>query len=166
MFRLRQDAEDWLKHIASTKPLKTKFDLNYLCLIVGLASGFKSEPQKNGKVAQEFVDYFVEDYKDAQYLIIGLLVVAELGKNGIDLDEKKSVRDQIRKLVNPESQTKLTSKGIDELNRYASGGFDFLRQQYGISKPYHTAEFLLFIATLTKQTLDESQIWNSMIGSE
>lgn len=165
MFRLRQDAEDWMDKIASAHPISSKFDLYFLCVLVGIASGRMSNPREDGRNAPEFIRVFIEDYKPSQHLIIGLLIVAELGRLGISMNEKDSVRDCIRQLVKPDSQTGLTDEGVDALNQYASGGYDQIRSKIGISKPYQTEVFLQHIVDLTRDNLDNNKTWQSTVQS-
>ena len=102
-FRLREDAEQWFSALDGKEPTKTKFDLYYFCLMAGLASGRTSDAAGLG--AREIVDDFIQDYQPAQRLLIGLLVVAEVRKGGIDLSEKEAVRAVFSRLVTPESKT-------------------------------------------------------------
>ena len=163
MFRLRQDAEEWMQKIASSHPISSKFDLYYLCVMVGLAKGEMSNPRENGRNAPEFVRVFIEDYKPSQHLIVALLIVAELGRLGITMSEKESVRNCIKRLVKPDSQTGLTDEGIETLNKYASGGFDCIRAKYGYSKPQKTEVFLQNIVNLTRELLEDNRNWISAV---
>lgn len=128
MFRLRSDAEKWFAEVEGKDPIKTKFDLYYFCAMAGLASGRSSDPSKAGVPVKDIVASWIEDYKAAQHLIIGLLVVAELRKSGIDFQEKASVREAFKRLVAPNSAAGLTDEGFKALNAYASGGYEFLAE--------------------------------------
>ena len=125
-FRLREDAERWFSALDGKEPTKTKFDLYYFCLMAGLASGRTSDAPGLG--AREIVDDFIQDYQPAQRLLIGLLVVSEVRRGGIDLSEKEAVRAVFSRLVTPESKTQLTDEGMRCMNAYASGGYDFLSE--------------------------------------
>ena len=125
-FRLREDAERWFSALDGKEPTKTKFDLYYFCLMAGLASGRTSDAPGLG--AREIVDDFIQDYQPAQRLLIGLLVVSEVRRGGIDLSEKEAVRAVFSHLVTPESKTQLTDEGMRCMNAYASGGYDFLSE--------------------------------------
>jgi hypothetical protein len=140
-FRLREDARKWFSEIEGKAPVKSQFDLYYFCLMAGLTTGRRSEPTQGGRAAPEFVQNFIEDYRPAQRLLIGLLIVAELQRLGIDLHEKASVRKTIRDLVDPQSATNLTEAGMRLLNAYASGGYDYI-SEVRPSKPYAVEEFL------------------------
>lgn len=140
-FRLRDDARRWFSEIEGKAPVKSQFDLFYFCLMAGLMSGRRSEPTDGGRPAPEFVQTFIEDYRPAQRLIIGLLIVAELQRLGIDLHEKAAVRKTIETLVDPQSSTNLTDEGMRLLNAYASGGYDYIAE-LRTSKPYTVEEFL------------------------
>jgi hypothetical protein len=153
-FRLREDARKWFSEIEGKPPIKTQFDLFYFCLMAGLTSGRRSEPTHGGRSAPEFIQTFIEDYRAAQRLIIGLLIIAELQRLGIDLHEKASVRKTIQGLVDPQSPTNLTDEGMRLLNAYASGGYDYI-SEVRTSKPYTVEEFLRdFVGLVGKAAAD------------
>ncbi|MEJ0076824.1 MAG: hypothetical protein WDO17_15510 [Alphaproteobacteria bacterium] len=157
-FRLRQDAEKWFAEIEGRAPLRTKFDLFYFCLMAGLMAGRRSEPTHAGRTAPEIVNSFVEDYRGVQRLIVGLLITAELKRLGIDLHEKESVRQTIRTLVDPHTQTDLTDEGMRLINAYASGGYDYIAEQRE-SKPYAVEEFLRDFVGLVAQAAEANPTW-------
>jgi hypothetical protein len=136
-FRMRNDARVWFSQISGFAHFKVDFDLYYLCLMAGFASGRSSETGPS----TEMVDHFVEEYKPASRFLIGLLVIAELKKGGIDVSEKQPVREQFKRLVAPHSPNQLTDEGMRRMNAYASGGYDFLSEQRDI-KPHSGEEFL------------------------
>ena len=138
-FRLREDAERWFAALDGREPARHKFDLYYFCVTAGLASGRTSDAAALG--AREIIDEFIQDYQPAQRLLIGLLVAAEVGRGGIDLEEKEAVRTMFRRLVTPESKTQLTDEGMRCMNAYASGGYDFLSESRDTA-PASPEEFL------------------------
>ena len=138
-FRLREDAEQWFAALDGKEPTKTKFDLYYFCLVAGLASGRTSDALGLG--AREIVDEFIQDYQPAQRLLIGLLVVAEVRRGGIDLSERQAVRGVFGRLVTPGSRTQLTDEGMRCMNAYASGGYDFLSESRDVP-PASPEEFV------------------------
>ena len=160
-FRLRQDTKDWFSNIQKTtnQQIKTDFDLYYFCLMLGLATGKYSDPTTRYKEHRDFRDEFVSDYKPHQNLIIGLLIKAELSKFAISLDEKEDTKKHLIKLIDPSSITNLTNEGIDSMNAYASGGFDYLTEKFD-SKPYHVEEFLISYVKLLQKAVDKSRLWN------
>lgn len=139
-FYLRDDTESWFVHIKDQRPLETKFDIYYFCLMLGIARARKSSPADRSATT-EFQKNFVKSYIPVQKLIIGLLIKAELQRLGIESTEKDQVYNLLSSLVDPESQTKLTEAGINKLNEYASGGYDVLSEELP-SKPYSVEEFL------------------------
>lgn len=152
-FKLRSDAEKWFSELDGKEPAKTKFDLYYFCLMAGLASGRYSDPASAGVSAREIVDDFIQDYKPAQRLLIGLLVVAEARKAGIALEEKAAVREVFKRLVTPTTKTGLTDEGMKALNAYASGGYEFLAESRE-SKPASPEEFLRDYILLMQDAVD------------
>lgn len=133
-FQLSNDA---FKFFENLQELKTKFDIYYFCIVAGLTTGRADELP-----SQEFVDYFIDDYKPVKHLLIGLLINAELKRAGIALNEKEAVRSKIKKLIDPSSSTLLTDSGVARLNAYADGGYLHIREKLGI-KPYSTPEFIV-----------------------
>lgn len=136
-FRMRNDARDWFSQIANFEQFKVDFDQYYLCLMAGFASGRSTEEA----ASTEMVEAFVEDYKPASLLLIGLLVIAELKKGGINVSERAAVRDLFKRLVDPQSPNNLTDGGMRRMNAYASGGYDYLSERRE-TKPYSGEEFL------------------------
>ncbi|MGD1804197.1 hypothetical protein ACP6PL_01975 [Dapis sp. BLCC M126] len=153
-FQLRLDVDEWFSNInkGKTQQIKTDFDLYYFCLMMGLATKSKNNPSERCQ-CRDFIDYFVSDYKNQRNLIIGLLFRAELENMGISLDEKDATKKQLLKLIDPSSQTNLTDEGIDKMNAYASGGFDYLREKFG-SKPYHLEDFLQSYVKILREAID------------
>ncbi|WP_088892400.1 hypothetical protein [Leptolyngbya ohadii] len=157
-FRMRQDAENWFSNIRDQKPIRTKFDLYYFCLMLGLAANRRSEPTKHCPEVTDFTDNFVSDYKPYQRLIIGLLIRAELSRLGVSVTEKDEVRKLFVDLVNPQNPTNLTDSGMDRLNEYSSGGYDYLAEKLD-SKPYHVEEFLRTYARLLRGAVAQNPNW-------
>lgn len=140
-FRLRSDAIKWFADIDHVEPFKTDFDFYYLCLMAGLAGGRRTDPASIGVQANVFVNEFIQDYKPAQRLITGLLVTAELKREGINLSEKSAVRDTFKKLVAADTPTGMTDEGMKRLNAYASGGYEILSESRE-TRPTSSQEFL------------------------
>lgn len=159
--RLRNDVEKWFSNIDGKNAIKTKFDLYYICLMLGLSTGRKSDPRQDGRAAPEFIRNFIDDYKPSQQLITGLLIVAEINMLGIDLSEKDAVRKEIRKLVAPNSPSGLSAIGEDALDKYASGGFDYLNSKRD-QKPFHTEEFLRDYVNIIREAIDDNDAWKSL----
>lgn len=136
-FRLRTDARAWFSQIQKFEQFKVDFDFYYLCLMAGLASGYVNEEAPT----TEMVEAFVEEYKPASRFLIGLLVIAEMKKGGIDMSERTAVRTLFKRLVDPHSPNQLTDDGMRRMNAYASGGYDFLAERRE-TKPFSGEEFL------------------------
>lgn len=145
-FRLRNDAKLWFGQIANFEHFKVDFDQYYLCLMAGFASGRASE----GGASTEMTDRFPEEYKPAASFLIGLLVVAELKKNHVDVSEKTAVRALFKRLVDPQSPNQLTDFGGKRMNAYASGGYDYLAEQRDY-KPHSGEAFLREYAQLLNE---------------
>ena len=152
-FRLRKDTEAWFKHIAGKPPLETKFDLYYLCMLLGIVTRRTSLATD----APGFVDNFVESYRPQSLLIMGLALLAELKAIGCELDERDEVRRQLARLVGPGG---VSNDGVAVLNGYASGGFDYLQERYGDLPPYSAEAFLPAFVELLTGAVDEEPLWS------
>jgi len=143
-FMLRKDARKWFEKVREKAPWKTDFDSYYFCLMAGLGSGKKSTIP--AAELAELIDYFPEDFKKHQNIIIALFLKVEIRKDGIGVKERSAVNEAIRKRVRVRSETGLSSKGMSELNRYAHAGFEIIRDWFG-DRPY---ELETFISIYTK----------------
>lgn len=129
------------------------FDFYYFCLIAGLISGRSVDAP-----ASDLTEHYVDNYKLAGNFLVGLLIVAELKKTGIDLFEKDAVRNQIRRLVDPRSPNQLTDEGMRRINSYANGGYERLAESRD-TKPYSGEEFLVdYTKILDEIYEDASQV--------
>ena len=153
-FRLSPGAEQWFSHLDGKPPFRTKFDLYYLCVMLGLAIGRKAD-----STGPEFIDYFVDTYKASQRLIAGLLTIAELKKLGINMEDKAAVRKVIAEIFDPNGPTGLSDEGMKILNRYASGGFAYLSES--VEKPHHPEAFLPEYHQVLHAAVDESELWTA-----
>lgn len=159
---MRDDAENWFSNIRDQKAvIKTKFDCYYYCLMIGLASGHYSDPAQRCKDYSDFVNDFVKEYQAQQKLIIGLLVRTELADSRISLNDKEETRKLLLDLIDPTSQTNLTDYGMDRMNAYSSGGYDYLSEHLD-SKPYHVEDFLITYVKLLREAVDNNPKWQSL----
>jgi hypothetical protein len=102
----------------------------------------------------ELVDYFVEEYKSASRFLIGLLVIAELKKSGIEVGERGPVRALFKRLVDPHSPNQLTDEGMRRMNAYASGGYEYLAERRD-ARPYSGEEFLRDYVELINEAMGD-----------
>lgn len=152
-FRLRKDAETWFSEIEKSRHLKSKFDIYYFCLMIGLASGRTNDPKASGSTSKEIIGYFIDDYKAASRLLLGLLVTTEMKYRGIGPSEKAAVRELFKELVDAENGNhNLTDAGMKRMNAYASGGFDYLSEKRD-AKPYHFEDFIRDYTSLIDEAL-------------
>jgi hypothetical protein len=157
-FQLRTEADTWFKNISSGAPFKTKFDLYYVCLMLGLASG------RNDGIsgAPDMVDYFVADYAPVGRLITALLVIAEANRVGIQLTEKASLKKLLDNYLDPTHPAHITKEGFQKLNDYANGGFLILNEALP-ERPRYPASFLQFYMSLLKKHVKDSDHWSGYV---
>ncbi len=154
-FKMRREVFDWFKYIDGSKPLKNKFDIYYMCFILGIASG-KFSTAVNSTV---FIDYFVSEYQSSQRTIVGLLLYAELNHLGVNLSENTEVKIQIERLVDS-SDSMLTDEGFDRMNSYANEGFNIIFKKV-IDKPRNSIEFLQLYSSLIEGQIKDNNLWNA-----
>lgn len=155
-FRLRPDVDDWFKHIANKEPLKTKFDLYYLCLMMGLAlSQCERAPS-----SQEFVQYFVGEYRPVQRLVLGLFIMAEMARRGLDVSDREEVRALINEYLDPTNPAQLKEAGFSRLNDYANAGYNAVVASFG-AKPHQTEAFLQWYSKALAKAVEESPHWSA-----
>lgn len=103
------------------------FDAFYCCLLVGL------DLRRHGKGEQlepsEFTKGYPEDYRSQAELIAGLLVDAELARQDIREDDKQSIEQEMVRLLDLSSVTRLSDEGDRYLNLYAEAGFEKLEER-------------------------------------
>ena len=136
MFRQRNDAKKWFRHLN----LKPAFDIYYFCLMAGLTEGAKKPlPSSN---ATDLVPYFPEVYEAQSRLIITLFLRRELEELSVNLENRKQLNATIASLVDPRSRAYLSQKGFREMNKYAFGGFEVLRDRWFEGEPRTIEVFL------------------------
>lgn len=151
-FRMRRDCDQWFQNIYKP-PIDTGFDYFYLCFMLGVAAERRSDPAPGS--AYDLTQDFVGQFKPYQRLIVGLLVRSELGSLGVSVKEKENVRKVLNNLLDPMDSSNLTDHGMNVMNAYASGGYEYLVQKLG-SKPYHLEEFVRTYIKLLREAADQS----------
>lgn len=122
MFRIRKDAEAWFRKVQDKPPIKTKFDLYYLCLMLGLKQG---RLDSVGDASDVYLK-FPQEYEGSRFMIIGLLIAAEMKREGLDYEDRTAVQEMVAKYVATDTPASLSAEGFAKVNSYASGGFDIL----------------------------------------
>ncbi len=128
-FRIRKDAHSWFKYLRPQ--LKLDFDEYYYCLIAGLTSRRKVPANEVSlDETKELIQRIPVEYGKSTNLIIALCLYREIGSLGIKINERSSVNAKINELVDPLSQSRLSSEGESLMNRYAHGGFETLTEWF------------------------------------
>jgi len=131
MFRIRVESDKWFNKLRHNEKniFKTKFDLYYLFFLNGIANIDKNPLLSKKDSTSEIIDYFPSDYIGSRHLIIGMLVITELKRLGIDFSDKINIQEKFHELVDPDTPSKLTLKGFSIMNDYANKGFELLQEQ-------------------------------------
>ncbi|MGC6331127.1 hypothetical protein [Rhizorhabdus sp. FW153] len=118
---------------------ETDFDQFYLCLMVGLDDG-RLAPESELEPA-EFNKGYTAPYKPFAPVIAGMLVEAEMRRQGIPTT-KEAIQREIRNLIEVgNGGTQLKEEGTKLLSRYAARGFELIREE--IPKPRTLEDFLV-----------------------
>ena len=137
-FRLSKDAREWFRDLEDGFALD--FDIYYLCLMAGLATGKKESVPTTQ--APELVDYFPGDYRSKGRVLVALFLSKELEALGISMLERDQVYRQIALMVDPLTPSGLSHMGMEEMNRYSYGGFDVLANEWFEDRPRIMEVFL------------------------
>jgi hypothetical protein len=123
-FRLRNSAVEWFKDIRGALGSAPMFDMYYFCLVTGLGAGrITTVPDSE---TSELIDSFPADYSTQGRLIIALFLRSELKRQGVTLSERAAVNTCIRRLVDPNTPSRLSAEGLRIMNQYSHGGFEIL----------------------------------------
>lgn len=117
---------------------ETDFDQFFLCLMVGLDDGRLAD--ETDLEPTEFVKGYTAAYKPYASVIAGLLVEAELRRQGVP-PSKEVLQREFSNLIDMENGgTHLNDEGTKLLSRYAARGFELVRD---IPKPSTLEDFLV-----------------------
>src|SRR5262249_41527879 len=98
------------------------------------------EPLDEG--GDEFMDEFIQRYRPFELLIIGCMVTKSLERQGVSLTDRAEVVHEIERLIDSRGlNLHLTSEGYRELNGYAAGVFNVLRED--LEEPPSDMAYLL-----------------------
>lgn len=156
-FILRKDAREWFEPLQGSLvapagvPQAWYFDAFYFCFIAGIVSGRKAPELPAGDDRIAVVEQFPGPYKTRGRLLVSVFLAHELMQLGVEMDDKQMVREAVARLVDPHSPNYLTADGVQELSKYAAGGFDALMEWFDY-KPLVLHNFL----QMFKQFVDES----------
>jgi hypothetical protein len=154
-FKLHKEARDWFSGLFGKEPFGTLFDCYQTCLVLGLA---RERYEFDDKAMEEFMDEFTQRYRPHQTIIVGTLVSTAIQRKGITSSDSQAVAEEIGRLVSGDSSRgDLTPEGFKEMNRYALGGFNMLRERFDLA-PSNTAAFFEKYRDLLEETEQEIQI--------
>ncbi len=129
-FRLRNDAKQWFRGVRRRDDID--FDIYYLCLMAGLAARRRTTEREINVTEDtaELVSRFPRVYQKQGNLIIALFLATELERVGINTDERTAVHNFVENYVSNETPSRLSDKGMRELNLYSYGGFEAISEWF------------------------------------
>ena len=143
-FQLHPDARDWFKKVRGKdgkgrEPLQTLFDVYHMCFVLGIARG---RFEALGDSGDTFMDEFIQRYRAYHLLMIGAMISKSLQRQGVAVSDRKAVAQEVVRFVDSSGVGMvLKAEGFRELNGYAAGGFDYLREE--ITSPPGDMVYLL-----------------------
>jgi len=114
-----------------TGKFDTYFDFYYICAMVGFSEG-SIATDRDVKKNKEFARDFPKMNKSQKYKLIGALVAAELKRQAINVNDRTSVRAEMITIIDENAQTKLSQEGLNLLDKYAEGGFQYIFNTIGV----------------------------------
>lgn len=154
-FRLREDTDEFFRHLRNQAPFQSKWDVYHLCAMLGLFGQRSSDPNDEGIAAPVFVQYVIDDYKPVELILVSLLLLAQMARVGYRVEDRTEIQRLLSQLINPRAQA-LGPEGVDLLNRYASGGFDLLLERYGDAAPRTPEEFLVRYSKILDDVIENA----------
>jgi hypothetical protein len=151
-FRLREDADEFFRHLKDQSPFRSMWDFYHLCSMLGVFGQRSSDPSEEDIAAPVFVQHVIDDYKPTELIVVALILLAQMAKVGYRVEDRKAVQRLLTQLINPRAPG-LGPEGVTLLNRYASGGFDLLVERYGDVAPRTPEEFLPRYAKLLDEVI-------------
>jgi hypothetical protein len=154
-FQLPKESREYFKHLFKRSDggarLDILFDQYYFCLMVGLhKKTLGTEAELEG---DKFIERYPTDYQDQADVIAGLLINAELYRKGIEKDDRASIEQEMLRLLDNQSASRLSEEGMRLLNLYGVAGFKEIRQE--IVPPQNLEEFFVLYYRLWSRK-DES----------
>ncbi len=147
-FKWTTEATKWFDSAFASGdgPLREKFDRYYLCLILGLLHGRRSQLEGSPDTV---IDYWIGNYKGTREQVLALLLCAAIEKHGLEWDDRADIQGLCGVLFSQSEQTGLTSEGMDLANQFAFGGYRLMTERYPHdSAPQSQVELIQFVSKL------------------
>ena len=147
MFRLRGEAEVLFRYIQGHNPIKTKVDLYYLCLLLGLRRRQLDDSTDTNEVYAKLP----QEFAGSRHQIIALLLSAEMEREGLDFADQLASQKLVSRYIDSLNPASLSKDGFSKCNSYASGGFNALSESL-VDPPRDVNAFLVRYVTLLEQS--------------
>lgn len=134
-FKLSDNAQAYYKQIkkrSKSGNFVIMFDFYYLCCIMGMLK--EKLPQIGTE--QDFIRVFPSEYYKQRYHLLGLLIIAEVRRTGLDTTNRKNLESFMLNLVSMDNPIHLSDDGEKYLNRYAEGGYQIIFEEIGSMEDY------------------------------
>jgi hypothetical protein len=151
-FQLPKDSREYFKQVIKRADggarFDTLFDQYYFCLMIGLDRKVLSPEDE--LEPDRFIERYPGDYQPQADIVAGLLINAELERKGIEKDDRTSIEQEMLRVLDHQSPSRLSDEGMRLLNLYAAYGFKVIREEIS-SPPQTLEEFLVFYERLWSQ---------------
>ena len=149
MFQLSKSAQDdWFKSLINQNPYTdaSTMDVYHLCFVLGINLILKDKNHEFDELVDPKSTFFNKGwplaYRSHYDSIIALLIEAEIHRLDYNRDDKNLIKSFVNDLLDNESTTKLSSQGIDLMNKYSYNGFLKLKKELK-EKPDDPTDFLI-----------------------
>ena len=144
-YQLHPEAPIWFDRVLHKAPIKTLYDVYHVCFSIGIAHSKFTPLEASGHVLTEVI----KNYESTQILLLGVMVTASLKRSGVNFNERHTVMNEIERLVKTSSGAP-SKEGYRNMNAYALGGFNILREEFGGDKPLEITYLLDKVSNLLK----------------
>ncbi|HEX6037784.1 hypothetical protein [Longimicrobium sp.] len=142
-FVFPRNARAYFRSVAEARPgaprFDSMFDEYYLCLMIGLDA--RRVTGEEDMEDDKFYDSYPKEFQGQADIIAGLLIDAELDRQGISADDRASIEREMVRLLDHRSPVNLSADGIRLLNQYAAAGFKMIRDR--VIAPHSLEDFLI-----------------------
>lgn len=113
------------------KQINTEFDVYYAGAVLGLCSRERIPSDSyDREIGRELTRTYPRDRQEHADTIAGMLIEAELSRQGIDPDNADVIIKTIDDFLSANSSTRLSVEGHRLLDRYAAAGFRLIEERF------------------------------------
>ena len=148
-FWISKECRDWFKDlIKNSNYFKTLFDPYYFSFLIGALANKKTACLSNDSV--EISRNFIGKYAPQKNIIIGCLIRAEIVNKGLDMNKRRHIEKLLVEILDSDSSSNLSSKGLQIMNDFSYGGFRYLSENINTMPNTDSSFFITYNKLLEK----------------